>query len=116
MTLLNTKEVAERLGVSTVRVRQMIRAGKIEAQNLGRDYAISEEALASVVVYRKPGRPPLTDEEKAARAEKRATEKGAQPLLFEPPVTTAKPKAKARAKKVGAKKVAKKDSKRAKRD
>lgn len=35
----------------------MIRQGKIEAQNLGRDYAIEERALAFVTVYRKRGRP-----------------------------------------------------------
>jgi len=48
------------------------------------------------------GRPPLTDEEKAARAEKKAT--SAQTSLFEPPATIAKPKAKAKkaAKKKGA--------------
>jgi excisionase family DNA binding protein len=57
MTLLNTKEAAERLGISTVRVRQLIREGKIEAQNMGRDYAINASALSKVVVYRKPGRP-----------------------------------------------------------
>jgi len=69
MTLLNTKEVAERLGVSTVRVRQLIREGKIEAQNLGRDYAISADALSKVVVYRKPGRPPAG--KKAAKKSKK---------------------------------------------
>jgi len=37
------------------------------------------------------GRPPLTDEEKAARAKKRAA--GAQASLFEQPTTAAKPKA-----------------------
>lgn len=51
------------------------------------------------------GRPPLTDEEKAARAEKRAKKAGAQASLFEPPAT-AKPKA--RAKKAGVKKDSKK--------
>src|SRR5438046_6598596 len=57
MTLLNTQQAADRLGVSVVRIRQLIRAGKLEAQNLGRDYAINETALASVTVYGKPGRP-----------------------------------------------------------
>jgi excisionase family DNA binding protein len=66
MTLLNTKEAAERLGISTVRVRQLIREGKIEAQNLGRDYAISADALSKVVVYRKPGRPPASKSAKKA--------------------------------------------------
>ncbi|HEU0179407.1 MAG TPA: helix-turn-helix domain-containing protein [Blastocatellia bacterium] len=67
MTLLNTKEVAERLGISIVRVRQLIREGKIEAQNMGRDYAISADALANVVVYRKPGRPSAKKSAKKAK-------------------------------------------------
>lgn len=57
MAILNTKEAADRLGVGRVRVRQLIRQGKIEAQNLGRDYAIEESALAFVTVYRRRGRP-----------------------------------------------------------
>ncbi len=56
-------------GWTTVRVRQLIREGKIEAQNLGRDYAISADALSKVVVYRKPGRPP--DGKKAAKRSKK---------------------------------------------
>jgi excisionase family DNA binding protein len=108
MTLLNTRQVAEQLGVSVVRVRQLIREGKIEAHNLGRDYAISKDALADVVVYGKPGRPRLTDEERAVRAEKRTAEKGVQALGFKRPATTAKPVRKARAKKAGSKKAARK--------
>ncbi len=57
MALLNTQQAAERLGVSVIRIRQLIRAGKIEAQNMGRDYVINEAALANVTTYGKPGRP-----------------------------------------------------------
>lgn len=68
MTLLNTKEAAERLGISIVRVRQLIREGKIAAQNMGRDYAIDSNALSKVVVYRKPGRPPASKKSKKGSA------------------------------------------------
>src|SRR5262245_46712795 len=71
MNLINTKEAAERLGISIVRVRQLIYAGKIEAQNMGRDYAINADSLAKVVVYGKPGRP------SAKKAAKRAKKRGA---------------------------------------
>jgi hypothetical protein len=53
-----------------VRVRQLIREGKIEAHNLGRDYAISADALSKVVVYRKPGRPPASKKSKKSGAKK----------------------------------------------
>ena len=58
MKLMNTTEAAETLGVSVRRVRQLIAEGKLVAQNLGRDYAIEKNALGSVKVYGKPGRPP----------------------------------------------------------
>jgi excisionase family DNA binding protein len=58
MKLMNTKEAAEALGVSVRRVRQLISEGKLQAHNLGRDYAIESSALESVKVYGKPGRPP----------------------------------------------------------
>jgi len=54
MILLDTKDVADRLCVSAI--RQRIRGGKIAAHNLGRDYAIEENALRSVKVYGKRGR------------------------------------------------------------
>jgi excisionase family DNA binding protein len=68
MKLMNTTEVAEALGVSVRRVRQLIAEGKLVAQNLGRDYAIEASALESVKVYGKPGRPPR--DPKALSAEK----------------------------------------------
>lgn len=57
MKLLNTTEAAEKLGVSVRRVRQLISEGKISAHNLGRDYAIEENALVQVRTYGKAGRP-----------------------------------------------------------
>ncbi len=61
MKLLNTKEVAEKLGVSPIRVRQLINEGKIEAQKIGRDYVVFEDQLDRIKTYGKPGRPKNTD-------------------------------------------------------
>lgn len=56
MTLLTTKEVAERLGVSVRRVHALIEAGRLPAEKYGRDYLIDEKDL-KLVENRKPGRP-----------------------------------------------------------
>lgn len=58
MNLLNTAEAAQKLNVTPIRVRQLIREGKLIAQKVGRDYAIEESALESVTTYGKAGRPP----------------------------------------------------------
>lgn len=57
MDLLTTSEAAERLHVTPIRIRQMIREGKIEAKQVGRDYVIEESSLESVKTYGKAGRP-----------------------------------------------------------
>jgi len=67
--LLSTAEVAETLGVSVRRVRQLIDEGKLPAQQVGRDYVIEAGALDGVRVYGKAGRPPNA---KAAPAAKKA--------------------------------------------
>jgi excisionase family DNA binding protein len=70
MNLLTTSEAAKRLHVTPIRIRQMIREGKITAQQVGRDYVIEESSLESVKTYRKAGRPkgkaakPPTENEK----------------------------------------------------
>jgi excisionase family DNA binding protein len=56
MRLLTTKDAADRLGVTAVRVYQLIREGRLPAKKLGRDYVINERDLARVK-DRKPGRP-----------------------------------------------------------
>ncbi|HVG20138.1 MAG TPA: helix-turn-helix domain-containing protein [Blastocatellia bacterium] len=56
MTLLTTKQVAERLGVTTKRIQAMIRDGRLPAEKFGRDYLIKESDL-KLVEDRKPGRP-----------------------------------------------------------
>lgn len=57
MELLTTNEAAKILHVTPIRVRQMIREGKIEAKLVGRDYVIEESSLRSVKTYGKAGRP-----------------------------------------------------------
>ncbi|MDQ3712804.1 MAG: helix-turn-helix domain-containing protein [Acidobacteriota bacterium] len=54
--LLSTSEVAERLGVTSIRIRAMIRNGNLPAQKIGRDYVVKESDL-EFVKDRKPGRP-----------------------------------------------------------
>ena len=57
MKMLTTEEAAERLGVTTARVRAMILAGRLPADKFGRAHMIREDAL-KLVEDRKPGRPP----------------------------------------------------------
>jgi excisionase family DNA binding protein len=59
MNLLNTKQAAEKLNISAIRVRQLIREGRLAAQLVGRDYVIKESDL-KLVQDRKTGRPPKT--------------------------------------------------------
>ena len=56
MNVLTTKEAAERLGVTSVRVCAMITAGRLPAARFGRAYMIREGDL-KLVANRKPGRP-----------------------------------------------------------
>lgn len=65
MNLLTTKQVAERLGVTSKRVQAMIRDERLPAQKFGRDYMIKESDL-KLVEDRKPGRPPSTTGKKKA--------------------------------------------------
>ena len=61
MNLLSTKEAAEKLGISPIRVRQLIQEGKIQATRVGRDYVIDEKDLANTKIYGKAGRPKKSD-------------------------------------------------------
>jgi len=56
MSLIGTAVAAERLGVSQDRVRALIKAKRLPAKKLGRDYFIDPKDLA-LVKNRKPGRP-----------------------------------------------------------
>jgi len=63
MSLISTKEAAEKLGVSVLRVQQLIWQNRLPAQKIGRDYVIKEEDL-KFVENRKVGRPPKNDNKK----------------------------------------------------
>ena len=56
MNLIGTAIAAQRLGVSQDRVRALIKAKRLPAQKLGRDYFIDPKDLV-LVKNRKPGRP-----------------------------------------------------------
>lgn len=56
MEILNTTAAAEKLNVSAIRVRQLIKNGRLPAQKVGRDYIIQEKDLA-LVAHRQTGRP-----------------------------------------------------------
>jgi excisionase family DNA binding protein len=64
--LLSTAEAAERLGVHVTRVHALIKAERLPAQKVGRDYVIQEEDL-KLVADRKPGRPSKTGNKKASK-------------------------------------------------
>ncbi len=70
MNVLTTNEAAKRLGVSARRVRALIAEGKLEAQQLGREYAIDAAALSTVSTYGKSGRPPKAKKERNGNVEK----------------------------------------------
>jgi excisionase family DNA binding protein len=55
--LLTTEEAAERLGVTSARIRAMIAAGRLPARKFGHVHMILESDLKTVE-GRKPGRPP----------------------------------------------------------
>lgn len=56
MKLLSTNEAAEQLKISPIRIRQLIREGRLPAQKVGRDYVIAESDL-KLVEDRPTGRP-----------------------------------------------------------
>ena len=55
--IISTNEAAKELGITTIRVRALIRDGRLPAQKIGRDWIIRRVDLDFVRV-RKPGRPP----------------------------------------------------------
>jgi excisionase family DNA binding protein len=71
MKLLNTSQASAVLGVSERRVRALIAEGKLTAQQVGRDYVITEEALGAVKVYGRAGRPPKAEPELVKKAAKK---------------------------------------------
>lgn len=57
MALITTAQAAGQLGVSVRRVQALIKARRLPAERIGRDWLINEFHLADVA-ERKPGRPP----------------------------------------------------------
>jgi excisionase family DNA binding protein len=55
--LLSTKEVAELLEISTVRVFQLIQSGSLPAQKVGRDWFIAQKDAEAAKERPKRGRP-----------------------------------------------------------
>lgn len=76
MKLLTTQEAAERLGVTSARIRAMILAGRLPAEKFGHVHMVREEDLA-LVAERKPGRPPSKAPGAKKTARKKALKKGA---------------------------------------
>jgi excisionase family DNA binding protein len=63
---MTTSEAAERLGVSTARVRRLVLDGRLPATKFGRDLVIEESALTSLEKL-KPGPKPKPPATKASR-------------------------------------------------
>lgn len=61
--MLTTAQAAEKLGISSRRVLELIKGGRLPAQPFGRTYMIQEKDLA-LVKNRKPGRPRATASKK----------------------------------------------------
>jgi len=55
-TLLNTRQVAERLGVDVKTVLRYLRSGRLKGSRLGRDYRISEESLNALLQTEQPAK------------------------------------------------------------
>lgn len=62
--MLSTKQAAEILGVSSVRVFQLIQEGVLPATKIGRDWFIKEEDLEKAKSRPGRGRPVSKKEEK----------------------------------------------------
>ena len=69
MNLITTKSAAEILGVTPVRVRQLIQQGQLAAEKHGRDYLLHKEEVHRFNRHgRRPsGRPPKITERKHFR-------------------------------------------------
>ena len=98
--VMTARELARRIKVPHTTVMGWLQKGQVpgaRAETVGefKVWIVPVEAVHDYPRWRpKRGRPPLSQEEKAARAKKRPA--GAQTSLFEPPATTAKPKAMAK--------------------
>lgn len=57
MALLNTKQAAEKKGVTVRRIRRLAEDGILKAEKIGRDWIIEESELDKIQTYGKSGRP-----------------------------------------------------------
>lgn len=56
--MLSTEQAAERLGITPVRVRELLRSGKLEGQRVGRSWVVDESSVrARLAQPPKAGRP-----------------------------------------------------------
>jgi excisionase family DNA binding protein len=70
MAILTTAEAAERLGISPRRVQQLVKDGRLPAEQFGGSLMIREEDL-KLVENRKVGRPPKVKAETANKTSKK---------------------------------------------
>lgn len=73
--LLTTNDVAQELGVSRIRVLQLIGEGRLAAEKMGRDWVIKREALAAVK-DRKMGRPRKEESRRETKPPPRRSRRG----------------------------------------
>lgn len=77
--LLTTQQAAAQLGVNDSRVRQLIRAGELKAQQFGRAYLLEEVEVKKLVGKvgneGKVGRPPKHKEEKGKGSKRKGGKK-----------------------------------------
>lgn len=75
-SLLTTQQAAAELGVNDSRVRQLIRAGELKAQQFGRAYLLEPAEVKKLVGKigndGKTGRPPKAKAETGSRAGKKS--------------------------------------------
>ncbi len=82
MSYLTTKETAEKLGVSTGRVRQMVMNGQLPAEKFGRDLMFNETDIKTVE-NRKTGRPPNAEKVNEKKAVNKNGNKKAVKTIFD---------------------------------
>jgi excisionase family DNA binding protein len=70
MAILTTAQAAERLGVSARRVQQLVKDGRLPAEQFGGSLMIREEDL-KLVENRKVGRPPKVKAETVHKTSKK---------------------------------------------
>ncbi|HEV7903574.1 MAG TPA: helix-turn-helix domain-containing protein [Pyrinomonadaceae bacterium] len=70
MAILTAAQAAERLGISVRRVQQLVKDGRLPAEQFGGALMIKEQDL-KLVENRKAGRPPKARDETGSKASKK---------------------------------------------